>query len=144
VITELSDNIDRQRLSGWILYDANCSICMAWAKRIQPGVEPAGFRLEPLQSDWVRERLKLPEQELLREMRILTSGGEVFGGADAALYLASALDSRHRAWWAWMLIVVGKIPFGKWLARWTYRRIAARRNCRGGSCAVAPAGNGAK
>jgi predicted DCC family thiol-disulfide oxidoreductase YuxK len=119
-----------------VLYDATCPFCLDLMVRVQGTLQAGGFRLEPLQSPWVRERLKLPEDQLLAEMRVLTRRGQVLGGADALVHLAKELDRRKRPWWAWLLVGAGKIPFGMRALRYGYRWIAARRYCRQGVCAV--------
>lgn len=134
MLTEMSDKLDTQPARGWVLYDASCSFCLDLLARTRAAMESGGFRPEALQSPWVRERLDLPEDRLLEEMRILTLEGRVLGGADALVYLATELD--RRPWWAWLLVIAGKLPLGIHLLRAGYRWIAARRHCRHGACAV--------
>jgi predicted DCC family thiol-disulfide oxidoreductase YuxK len=135
VFTELSDSVDRKRLRGWVLYDAECGFCLSILARVQDTLQAGGFQAEPLQSPWVRERLKLSDPELLREMRVLAPGGRVLGGADAVFYLAGALEPRP--WWARILAIAGNLPLAKPLGRWIYRWVAARRQCHGGACSIA-------
>jgi len=137
VFTELSDNVDRRRVPGWVLYDDACPFCLNLMARARDTLERGGFQLEPLQSFWVRERLNLPEDQLLAEMRVLTRNGQVLGGADALVYLANELDTRNRPWWAWLLVGASKLPFGMRALRYGYRWVAARRSCRQGVCPVA-------
>lgn len=66
------------------------------------------FRLAPLQADWVRARFAVSDEQLLREMRILTPDGKVFGGAEALVELSRTF------WWA------------RWLAEATPTRGAGR------------------
>jgi len=122
-LTEITESPESAPLRGWIFYDASCSSCRELARRFQGVLAARGFTFEPLQRQWVRRRLNLTEEEALEEMRVLTSQGEVFGGADAVILLA------RQIWWAAPL---------SWLARWPfiharlhrlYRWIAARRTC---------------
>jgi len=136
VFTEISDNVDRRRVRGWVLYDASCAFCLDLVERARTPIENGGFRLEPLPSPWVKERLKLPGEVLLAEMRVLTGDGRVIGGADALVYLAKALGAGHRPSWAWLLVVASKMPFGMRLLRAGYAWIAARRYCRQALCTV--------
>jgi hypothetical protein len=84
----------------------------------------------------VRKRLNLPEEVLLAEMRVLTREGRVLGGADSLVYLAGEMDARRRPWWAWLLVIGGRMPVAMPIMRAAYRWIAARRSCRHGSCTV--------
>ena len=137
MFTELSDNFDRKRVRGWVLYAAACPFCLNLMAHARGTLQAGGFQLEPLQSSWVRELLNLPEDQLLAEMRVLTRKGQVLGGADALVYLANELDAGSRPWWAWLLVVASKMPFGMRALRYGYRWIAARRSCRQGVCPVA-------
>ena len=136
--TEITDSYDTQPDRGWVLYDASCSFCTGLMARNQALLEANGFRTEPLQSPWVRDRLKLPEEVLMEEMRVLTRQGEVMGGADALVHLANQMDARHRPWWAWVLVATSRIPFTLPVMRTAYRWVAARRQCRHGACTTAP------
>ncbi len=136
MFTEMSDKFGRQRVRGWVLYDAACPICLDLLARTQATLQSAGFRPEPLQSPWVRERLKIPEDQLLKEMRVLTREGRLLGGADALAHIANQLGATHRPWWAWLLVIVNKLPFSTPVLRASYRWFAARRHCRQGVCAV--------
>jgi predicted DCC family thiol-disulfide oxidoreductase YuxK len=136
VHTEMSDNYDRRRVRGWILYDAECLLCLALLQRFRLQIETAGLLAEPLQSDWIRARLKMPEDHLLDEMKLLLPSGEVFGGADAFVRLARAIPAAARPWWAWGIVGLSKFPFAKILGRAVYRRVAARRYCKSGKCLI--------
>jgi predicted DCC family thiol-disulfide oxidoreductase YuxK len=113
-------------------------------RRVRASLEAGGFQPEPLQSPWVRQRLNLPESLLLAEMRVLTREGRVLGGADALVYLARELDAPDRPGWAWLLVIVGKIPFAMPVLRAAYAGIAARRYCRQGICSIADSPNSNK
>ena len=111
-------------------YDAACPFCVRWTNRARGTLESRGFVIIPLQSDWARRALKVPEADLLREMRVVTLQGEVFGGADALLYLA------RRIAWAWPLWALASVPGVKPLVGAVYRIVAANRTCAGNACRV--------
>ena len=134
--TETTDISDAQKLRGWVLFDATCSWCVNLMARARPALRANGFRPEPLQSSWVRRRLNLPETLLMAEMRVLTIEGRVLGGADALVFLASEMAPGRRPWWAWLLVVASKMPFATPWMRSAYRWIAARRQCRQGTCSI--------
>ena len=125
--TEITDNV---KVSGWILYDGDCRYCTRLAASLRALLARRSFKLAPLQEPWVRERLALPEAELLKEMRLLKADGQVYGGADAVLEIGRAF------WWAWPLAQAGRFPWLLKLLRAGYRWIASRRNCGSGACAV--------
>ena len=77
----------------WLLYDGTCRFCLAMVGRWGKTLAHRGFGLAALNEEWVRERLNLPEEELLREMRVLRASGEVLGGGDALIFLWGSI------WW---------------------------------------------
>lgn len=114
----------------WLLYDGTCRFCLAMVNRWRETLECRGFGLAALQDEWVRERLGLPEEELLREMRVLSSDGRVLGAADAFVFLWGKI------WWCWPLWALAQIPGARWLINRAYRWVAAHRNCVGGTCSL--------
>ena len=76
----------------------------------------------PLQADWVRRKLDLPEVELLREMRVLLPDGRMLAGAVAHAFLWG------HVWWLLPLWLLHKLPGGARLIGWVYRRIAENRH----------------
>ncbi|MEW6306668.1 MAG: DCC1-like thiol-disulfide oxidoreductase family protein [Verrucomicrobiota bacterium] len=115
-----------------MLYDGECCLCATTARRFAGLLAAHDFRLAPLQAPWVRARLGGDEAALLREMRLLTPEGYVFGGAEALRQIAG------RIWWAWPLYILGSVPPLRALLDKAYRRLAARRNCVGGACNLGP------
>ena len=112
------------------MYDGDCRFCISLARRFGALLRRHHFAVAPLQSQWVREELKMNEEELLSEMRLLSLSGEVKGGADALMAIA------RQIWWAWPLYLISRIPAVKSLLEWGYREFARRRNCRGGLCRI--------
>lgn len=139
--TEMTDTLDTQPARGWVLYDEKCRFCTSLVTRTLAAVEAGGFRFAPLQSPWVRERLAVPEDVLLAEMRVLTVSGRVLGGADALVYLARELGASRRSWWAQPLTIVSKLPVVMPVLRFAYRWVARRRYCGQGACRITSAGN---
>jgi len=126
--SEMTDRKGRRARAGWVFFDAECSFCIALARRFGPILEPRGFALAPLQDPRVQELLALPPEQLLLEMRVLTPGGRQFGGADALLFLARAV------WWARPLCALAQLPGMRSILRAGYRWVAARRQCTTGAC----------
>jgi hypothetical protein len=77
--------------------------------------------------------LGLPQEELLREMRVLTAQGKRYGGADAIVFLAS------RVWWAWPFVALAQLPGVMPFLRAAYCWIAAQRSCAASACAKSTA-----
>jgi alginate O-acetyltransferase complex protein AlgI len=129
VNTEITDIENNQR-RNWVCYDAECALCVRWANRFRGLLKGHGFGLIPLQSPEVRAALKIPRDELLAEMRVVTSDGHVFGGADALLYITRTICPP--------MFELARIPGIKPLLRTLYRFVARNRTCITGACAIAP------
>ena len=121
--TEITEHI-----KGWVLYDGDCPICLAFVRHLATSLARRGFKLAPLQTPWAMNRLGLRPGELPEEMKILTAQGMVYGGADAVIYLARSI------WWAWPIYILGFLPGTKSFMRLGYRWLAHRRYCVKGGC----------
>ncbi len=118
---------------GWIFYDGQCVICSGFAERFRTMLLRRRLLLAPLQRGWVQERLELAAEDVLDEMRVLTSEGRVLGGASALVYLTG------RIWWTYPLYALSKLPGAMKPLHKLYRWIARhRRRCAAGSCAMSP------
>jgi predicted DCC family thiol-disulfide oxidoreductase YuxK len=131
-LTEITEAKEVGSFRGWILYDRDCSFCRELALRFETVLAKRGFHFEPLQHQWVQRRLNLTRQEALEEMRVLTSTGEVFGGADAVILLA------RQIWWAAPLAFLARSPFVHTLLHRLYRWVAAHRTCAVNCAATQP------
>jgi len=126
--TEITEITGDTPARGWVLFDGDCRLCVGSARRFAPLLHRHGFELAALQTPWVQERFDLMSGGQPAEMVILTSSGDVFGGADGILQIA------RRVWWAWPLFAAAKIPGITPLLHVAYRRLAANRHCLGGVC----------
>lgn len=117
---------------GWILYDANCGICRRWVPFWENALRRRGFDIAPLQADWVRERLGLTEEELLRDLRLLLADGNQLCGAEAYRYAMCHI------WWAWPVYWFSITPGLSRIFDWSYRRFAANRYRISSACGVKP------
>ncbi|MCA1659124.1 MAG: DUF393 domain-containing protein, partial [Verrucomicrobiaceae bacterium] len=122
-LAEITESPETVSFRGWILYDAACSSCSDLALRFENFFATRGFRFEPLQREWVQQRLNLTKEQALEEMRVLTRKGEVFGGADALIFLA------RQIWWAAPLSWLARLPSAHAILDRLYRWAAARRIC---------------
>lgn len=121
--TEITEPPESASSRGWIFYDDNCGFCRNLALWFENFFAARGFHFEPLQREWVRQRLNLTEEQAREEMRVLTSTGEVFGGADAMILLA------RQIWWAVPLAWLARLPSVQAMLHRLYRWVAAHRTC---------------
>jgi predicted DCC family thiol-disulfide oxidoreductase YuxK len=119
--TEITEAAEAVSFRGWIFYDRDCSFCRELALRFENAFAKRAFYFEPLQNKWVQRRLNVTREEAFEEMRVLTKTGEIFGGADAVIFLARQL------WWAHPLAFLARLPFVH--AQRLYRWVAAHRRC---------------
>jgi len=113
---------------GWVLYDGDCAFCSRWANFWSPVLRRRGFEIEALQADWTPAALGMERDEAVRDVRLLTTSGATFAGADVYLYVA------RRIWWAWPFGVLFGFPGFNLLIRAGYRWLAANRYCVSGYC----------
>ena len=112
---------------GWVFYDGSCPICCNLADRFHRLLHSRGFGLAPLQSNWAKKCLRLPETGF-NKMKVLTFDNRVLGGEDAVIYLIGQF------WWAWPFHIIARLPGFHFLAGFVYRWIARHRYCAEGSC----------
>jgi predicted DCC family thiol-disulfide oxidoreductase YuxK len=112
---------------GVIYYDGQCSFCRGTARRTRRLLLRHGYRFAAAQSAEGQRRLG---PGVPSEVKLITRGGAVFGGADAVSYVA------RRIWWAAPLGWLALLPGIRHIVRWIYRWIAANRGRLGGSCRV--------
>lgn len=130
LITELTDGKGRRARRGWVCFDRDCATCVWLARRFRSALEKRGFGLAALQDPRVALLFRMPEEELLREIRVVTSEGKFYGGADAVLYLAEQI------WWAWPLYALSRLPGMRSLLRAGYRSFAFHRACANDACST--------
>jgi predicted DCC family thiol-disulfide oxidoreductase YuxK len=126
LITEITDTKGNRAPRGWICFDRDCAVCSMLAQRFRRVFEKRGYGLAALQDPRVACLLGLAPEDLMREMRVVTEGG-VYGGADAAVYLAK------QVWWAWPIYATSKLPGLGYVFRRGYRWLADHRSCTSGT-----------
>ena len=128
--SEMTDTKGRHAPRGWVFFDRDCSVCTSLARRFRRTLETRGFGLAALQDPRVRTLLDLPPEDLLREMRVATADGNVYGGAEAVVFLA------RQIWWGWPLYAVAKLPGIRRVLKASYRWFADHRACVSGTCSI--------
>lgn len=112
---------EHQQPLGWILYDGSCGFCRRWVPFWENVLRRRGFKIAPLQADWVRSKLQLNEADLLRDLRLLLADDSQVCGADVYRY------ATRRIWWAWPVYLFSITPGLRYVFDWGYRTFAANR-----------------
>ena len=128
LISDITDAKGSRAECGWVFFDRDCTVCVRLAQRFRGTLAARGFGLAALQDPRAASLLGLAEEELLREMRVVTADGSVFGGADAVAFLAG------RIWWAWPVYAAARWLKARPLLAWGYGWFAARRRCAAERC----------
>ena len=115
---------------GWILYDGSCGFCRTWVPFWEKSLRRRGFAIAALQEDWVMDKLKLPPETLVNDLRLLLADGSHLAGAAVYRY------AMRRIWWAWPLYVFSIIPGGRQLFDLGYRVFARNRHRVSAACGL--------
>lgn len=108
-------------IKGWVLYDGNCGFCRRWVPFWENTLKKRGFRIAPLQVEWVAEKFRLSDDELTSDFRLLLADGEKRAGAEVYRYLM------RRIWWATPLYFLSILPIFRILFDACYRAFADNR-----------------
>jgi predicted DCC family thiol-disulfide oxidoreductase YuxK len=113
-----------------VLYDGHCGFCSRWLEFWKPTLARHGFATAALEEPWVVEKVKMPYDELVRDIRLLTTEGELVSGANVYLYVA------RRIWWAWPLYALFSLPGFNWMIHTGYRWFARNRHYVSHACGL--------
>ncbi len=117
---------------GVVLYDGQCGFCSRWVKYWAGTLGQYGFEIASLYESWVAEKVKMPHQELLTDIRLLTTDGQLISGADVYLYVT------RRIWWAWPFYAIFSLPGFNRLIHVGYKWFARNRYCVSHACKLRP------
>ncbi len=126
--------MNRSELQGTVLYDDSCGFCRRWVPFWEKTLNRRGFKIAPLQSSWVKERLNLPAEELEQELRLLFPDGKQVIGADVYRHVM------RRIWWAFPFYLISIAPLFRRIFDWSYRTFADNRYRISSSCGLSPGG----
>jgi predicted DCC family thiol-disulfide oxidoreductase YuxK len=112
----------RNAVQGCVLYDGHCGFCSRWVNFWKPTLQRHGFQIAALEEPWVSQRLTLPYEELLTDIRLLTPSGELVSGANVYLYVT------RRIWWTWPFYKIFSLPGFNRLIHAGYRWFATNRH----------------
>jgi predicted DCC family thiol-disulfide oxidoreductase YuxK len=119
-------------VQGVVLYDGQCGFCSRWVKFWAGTIARRGFKIASLDEPWVAERLRMPREELLTDIRLLTAAGQLISGPDVYLYVT------RRIWWAWPFYAIFSLPGLNRLIHIGYRWFARNRYCASHACKLQP------
>lgn len=117
---------------GWVLYDGGCGFCSRWIGFWAPTLMRVGLGTAPLRADWVRNRTGLPEEVLLRDIRVLMPDGSLASGADAYFYCMKRIS------WARPIALLFELPMLNTAFRYGYRKFANNRMRISRACRLHP------
>jgi len=119
-------------VQGVVLYDGQCGFCLRWVKYWAGTLGRSGFEIASLDEPWVAEKIKQPHEELLTDIRLLTTDGQLISGADVYLYAARGI------WWAWPFYTIFSLPGFNRLIHVSYKWFARNRYCVSHACKLRP------
>ena len=117
---------------GVVLYDGECGFCSRWVQYWKATLARHGFEIASLDEPWVAEKIAMTRAELLTDIRLLTTDGQLVSGADVYLYVT------RQIWWAWLFYAIFSLPGFNWLIHTGYRRFARNRYFISRSCKLHP------
>jgi len=112
---------DVESIAGWVLYDGGCGFCSWWVPRWERTLARRSFRIASLQTPWVRERVRMDDAELLKDIRLLLADGTRLDGADVYRHVM------RRIWWARPVAFFASLPGLRRLFDGGYRAFARHR-----------------
>ncbi len=115
---------------GWVLYDGRCGFCWRWLAFWKATLERHGFAVAALEEPWVGEKLNMPYEEMVQDIRLLVADGRLFSGEDVYLQVT------RRIWWAWPFYAVFSLPGFHWMIRTGYRWFARNRHFVSHACGL--------
>ena len=119
---------------GWVLYDGSCGFCARWVPFWGPRLDRIGLGTAPLESDWVRARLPIPESPADMDLTLLLQDGGIVRGAEVYRFVM------RRIWWACPLYVLSITPGLRAIFNFGYRTFARHRYQVSRACHFEPRG----
>ncbi len=124
--------VSAEETQGVVLYDGPCGFCSRWVKYWEKTLARHRFEIASLDEPWVADQLRMPQEELLTDIRLLTADGQLISGADVYLYVT------RRIWWAWPFSAIFSFPGFNQLIHAGYRWFARNRYCVSRACKLRP------
>ncbi len=107
------------KINGELFYDATCQFCTDGATTLRPWLAKRDIITVPFENGAAEAEMKLAWHD-----------GRVFGGAEAAIFLARLF------WFTWPLAMIAMLPGFRQLTHAGYRWVARNRTCLNGACEI--------
>lgn len=124
--------LKNQHPLGWVLYDGACGFCTWWVPFWQRSINKCGYEITPLQTDWVKEKLKLNEADLANDIRLLLNDGTLISGADAYIY------GMKKVWWGFPFGFILGLPLFRQMTWAFYKAFNRNRFLVSKACRLKP------
>ena len=124
-------------VKGVVLYDDACGFCRVWIPYWGETLRRRGFSIASLQAFEGLGRLKLSQEEVTKDLRLLLESGSQVERADVYRYVMK------RIWWAYPFFLISICPGIKKVFNWCYRAFADNRYLISAKCRL-PGKNQAK
>jgi predicted DCC family thiol-disulfide oxidoreductase YuxK len=121
---------DSPSVRGWVLYDGHCGFCSRWVTFWAATLGRHGFRTAALEESWVGEKLSMPYEELVQDIRLLMADGTLISGANVYLQVT------RRIWWARPFYALFSLPVFNRLIHVGYRWFAQNRHYVSHACGM--------
>ena len=106
---------------GWILFDGRCGICIWWISIWSSLLRSYGYEIVEIETNWVRSRLGVLEDEALGDIRILKPDGDQTLGADVYREVMS------RVWWLLPIYLLSICPGSRQVFNLSYELFKKNR-----------------
>ncbi|MDA7920541.1 DUF393 domain-containing protein [Verrucomicrobiales bacterium] len=104
---------------GELFYDATCRFCIEGVERLRPWLATRNIATVPFRNGAAEAEMKLTWHD-----------GRVFGGAEAAIFLA------RQFWFTLPFALIAMLPGFRQLVHVGYRWVAQNRSCLNGVCKI--------
>jgi predicted DCC family thiol-disulfide oxidoreductase YuxK len=123
-------NLTDSNVRGRVLYDGHCGFCSRWVLFWKTTLERHGFAIAALEEPWVGDKLSMPYEKLVQDIRLLLADGTLVSGADVYLQVT------RRIWWAWPFYALFSLPGFNWMIHTGYRWFARNRHYVSHACGL--------
>jgi predicted DCC family thiol-disulfide oxidoreductase YuxK len=124
------DQIKPVGAKGVVFYDDACGFCRVWIPYWAETLKKRGLAIAPLQSSEALERLTIPNEDLIRDLRLVTEDGIQKQGADVYRYVMRRIRC------AFPLYLLSICAGASLIFDWGYRAFANNRYRISSSCAI--------
>lgn len=122
------NELNEKHFSGWVLYDGNCGVCKLLIEKWRPVITSCGYKIAPLQSDWVKGKISLSDEELVKDILLITVDDKLIRGADVYR------EVMKQVWWLYPFYLISIIPGLNYIFNWSYRIFNLNRHRISSSC----------